>query len=432
MEVDSPITSPFFQKMQNNKALSLACIFSPLLLLFIHPVQSFGQLKEESCTKLKNFGEFYENQDSSGLQSAKLFLSYQHQLASINGKDASGKEFGDEFEEFRRFWMGFSGKFSDYFKFKIVSQLSNDRHNYPESTGGSYRQWGHETFRAANITFNADQFWNIEGVDAMEIGYGRRTGRMADEWQRSSTLINCLERSSFSNKLWLYDKEKGNPLAAWIKWKTGKHTFDTAIFSGTYDDYMGDWSDSKVYYASWLGNFSESSSYELHEYWLSYYKQDGEINQDRLAGGNDWAVSFVNRLGNGPWSLHSTLAFGDNGDQANLNREGSFSGLVLMPMYWLQENKLKLVVRCLYQDADKSQGLKLNSRYVPLADTRDNSIDLNSGRGDQHRALYLGLNYYLCGENLKVISGIQYDDLSASGSTQYQGWTFGSSIRVWF
>jgi len=432
MEVDSPITSPFFQKMQNNKALAVASFFSPLFLLFIHPVQSFGQLKEESCTKLKKFGEFYENQDSSGLQSAKLFLSYQHQLASINGRDASGKKFGDEFEEFRRFWMGFSGKFSDYFKFKVVSQLSNDRHNYPENSGGSYRQWGHETFRAANITFNADQFWNIEGVDTMEIGYGRRTGRMADEWQRSSTLINCLERSSFSNKLWLYDKEKGNPLAAWIKWKTGKHTFDTAIFSGTYDDYVGEWSDSKVYYASWLGNFSESSSYELHEYWLSYYKQDGEINQDRLAGGNDWAVSFVNRLGNGPWSLHSTLAFGDNGEQSNLNREGSFGGLVLMPMYWLKENKLKLVVRYLYQEADQSQGLKLNSRYVPLADTRDNSIDLNSGRGDQHQALYLGLNYYLCGENLKVINGIQYDDLSASGSTQYQGWTFGSSIRIWF
>ena len=72
-----------------------------------------------------------------------------------------------------------------------------------------------------------------------------------------------------------------------------------------------------------------------------------------------------------------------------------------MPMYWLKENKLKLVVRYLYQEADQSQGLKLNSRYVPLADTRDNSIDLNSGRGDQHQALYLGLNYYLCGENLK-------------------------------
>ena len=30
MEVDSPITSPFFQKMQNNKALSVASLFSPL------------------------------------------------------------------------------------------------------------------------------------------------------------------------------------------------------------------------------------------------------------------------------------------------------------------------------------------------------------------------------------------------------------------
>ena len=61
---------------------------------------------------------------------------------------------------------------------------------------------------------------------------------MADEWQRSSTVINCLERSSFANKLWLYDKEKGNPLAAWIKWSSGNHTFDTAVFSGTYDDYL--------------------------------------------------------------------------------------------------------------------------------------------------------------------------------------------------
>lgn len=432
MEVDSIITSPFFLLMQNNKALSIVKLLSLLLILFIQPLQSFGQLNEESCTKLKSFGKFYENPDSSGLQSAKLFLSYQHQVASINGKDASGKKFEDEFEEFRRFWMGFSGNFSDYCKFKVVSQLSNDRNNYPDSSGGSYRQWGHETFRAANITFNAGKFWDFEEVDAMEIGYGRRTGRMADEWQRSSTLINCLERSSFSNKLWLYDKEKGNPLAAWIKWKTGNHTFDTAIFSGTYDDYIGGWSDSKVYYASWLGDFSEVSSYELHEYWLSYYKQDGGIEQDRLAGGNEWAVSFVNRLGNGPWSLHSTLAFGDNGDQVNLNREGSFGGLVLMPMYWLKENKLKLVVRYLFQEADESQGLKLNSRYVPLADTRDNSIDLNNGRGDQHQSFYLGLNYYLCGENLKLVSGIQHDDLSASGSTQYRGWTIGSSIRVWF
>ena len=314
----------------------------------------------------------------------------------------------------------------------MVSQLSNDRHNHPDSKGGSYRQWGHETFRAANITFNADKFWDFESIDAMEIGYGRRTGRMADEWQRSSTLINCLERSSFSNKLWLYDRENANPMAAWVKWKAGRNTFDTAIFSGTYDDYIGGWTDSKVFYASWLGNFSDSSSYEVQEYWLSYYKQKGSLTDDRLAGGNDWAFSLVNRVGDGPWLLHSTLAFGNNGDQTTAKREGDFGGVVLMPMYWLMQNKLKLVGRYLYQQSSNSEGLKLNSRYIPLADSRDSSIDLNSGRGDEHQAFYLGLNYYFCGENLKLINGLQYDDLSSAGTNLYKGWTVGSSFRIWF
>ena len=401
-------------------------------LFFIISHFSYAQLEEGNCEKLKNFGKFYENPEGDILQSAKLFLSYQHQVGAIDGTDNSGKDFKDDFEEVRRFWMGLSGKFGTYWKFKVVSQLSNDRHNYPDSQGGSYRQWGHETFRSANITFDADSFWDIKSVDSMEIGYGRRSGRMADEWQRSSTSINCLERSSFANKLWLYDKEKGNPMAAWIKWKTGKHSFDTAVFSGTYDDYIGGWSDSKVYYASWLGDYSEMSSYELHEYWLSFYKQDGGIDQDRLAGGNEWALSFVNRLGGESWALHSTLAFGDNGTQSKIERAGSFGGGVLMPMYWIKKDKLKLVARYLYQQSNQVEGLKLNSRYGPLADTRDTSIDLNNGRGDKHHGLYLGLNYYLCGENLKLVSGIQHDDLSSNGSTQYRGWSIGSSFRIWF
>ena len=387
-----------------------------------------AQLSEEVCDNLINFGKFYNNPDASTLQSAKLFLSYQHQIGHIDGTDQTGKEFDDSFEEFRRVWVGLSGKFGNFWKFKVVSQISNDRNEYP----GDYRQWGHETFRAANITFDADKFWEIESLDSLEFGYGRRTGRMADEWQRSSTMINCLERSSFSNKLWLYDKEKGNPLAAWVKWTAGKHTFDTALFSGTYDDYIGGWSDSKIFYVSWLGDYSEGSSYELLEYWVSYYKQEGSITEDRLAGGSDWALSLVNRMGNGPWALHSTLAWGNNGDQTSPNREGEFGGIVLMPMYWLNQNKLKVVGRYLYQKADCTKGLKLNSRYAPLADTRDQTIDLNSGRGDKHQAFYLGLNYYLCGENLKLVNGLQHDELESSGSTQFRGWTVGSSIRLWF
>ena len=405
------------------------------LILFLSAVflhfSSFNlsaQLSDEFCQSLKDFGKFYTNQDSPTLQSAKLFLSYQHQIGHIDGTDNSGQALDDSFEEFRRVWVGISGKVASYWKFKVVSQVSNDRNAYP----GDYRQWGHETFRAANITFDADLFWKIDGLESLEIGYGRRTGRMADEWQRSSTMIHCLERSSFSNKLWLYDKEKGNPLATWIKWTAGKHTFDAAVFSGTYDDYLGGWEDSKVFYGSWLGDYSQGSSFDSLEYWISYYQQEGLISEDRLAGGNEWALSLVNRIENGPWAFHSTLAWGDNGDQSNLNREGSFGGVVLMPMYWLKDEKIKVVSRYLYQKSNLSKGLKLNSRYAPLADTRDSSIDLNSGRGDEHQGIYLGLNYYLCGENLKLVSGIQHDELKSMGDTQFRGWTLGTSLRLWF
>lgn len=402
--------------------------------IFLATGINLAQTDSTFCDKLKSFGHFYDSPDSKGLQSAKFFLSYQHQVGHIDGEDKEGISFDDDFEEFRRVWMGLSGKFGTYWKFKVVSQLSNDRNAYPDD----YRQWGHETFRAANITLDADKLWEFEGVDSMEIGYGRRTGRMADEWQRSSTKINCLERSSFSNKLWLYDKEKGNPLAAWIKWSADNHTFDTALFSGTYNDYIGGWKDSRVYYVSWLGDYSQGSSYELLEYWLSYYKQDGSSGDDHLAGGNDWALSFVNRTGNSPWALHSTFAIGSNGElkkdgsAKSIEQQGDFFGVVLMPMYWLKEDKFKLVSRYLYQKSDQHEGIKLNSRYVPLADTRNPVIDLNQGRGDEHHALYFGLNYYQCGENLKLVSGIQYDELKSNAAQLYKGWTIGSGFRVWF
>ena len=61
--------------------------------------------------------------------------------------------------------MGLNGKFGTYWKFKVVSQLSNDRNAFPND----YRQWGHETFRAANLIFNADQFWNFEQVDSLKL-----------------------------------------------------------------------------------------------------------------------------------------------------------------------------------------------------------------------------------------------------------------------
>ena len=101
-------------------------------------------------------------------------------------------------------------------------------------------------------------------------------------------------------------------------------------------------------------------------------------------------------------------------------------------MYWLQEDRLKLVLRYQYEGSDEKKGVGLNSRYARVAEDRDSNIKINSGRGDNHHSAYAGLNYYFCGENLKLISGIQYDDLSSAGARVYEGWTLGTSLRIWF
>jgi hypothetical protein len=74
--------------------------------LLFSQVSGLAQLSDEFCKDLKNFGEFYENPDSSGLQQAELFLSYQHQIGHIDGTDQTGQAFDDSFEEFRAFLDG--------------------------------------------------------------------------------------------------------------------------------------------------------------------------------------------------------------------------------------------------------------------------------------------------------------------------------------
>ena len=101
-----------------------------------------------------------------------------------------------------------------------------------------------------------------------------------------------------------------------------------------------------------------------------------------------------------------------------------------MPMYWFVEEEQKLVFRYQYQSSEKAQGIQMNNRYARMAAAEDTQININSSRGDEHHSLYLGYNYYLYGENLKLVSGIQWDELSSEGNVCFRGWTVGAGIRL--
>jgi hypothetical protein len=44
----------------------------------------------------------------------------------------------------------------------------------------------------------------------------------------------------------------------------------------------------------------------------------------------------------------------------------------------------------------------------------------------------LGINYCFCGDNLKLVSGIEYDDIKSNGRNVFRGWTASSALRMYF
>jgi len=397
-----------------------------LLLLSADVLLADARLFSDYCEYLSGRSVLHQNPECKTIQKIDLYLAYMHQFGSVAGKDLQGEKVEKSAEEIRRFWVGAQGDFLNVFSFKAVSQISSDRHNFPAGK----REFGHETFRSANVTFRAHDAFNLSDFDTLTLGYGRRSGRMADEWQRSATHINALERSAFSNKIWLSDAQKGNPLAVWGKSRIGQSTIDLALFSGTYSDWIGGWEDSLTYFVSYERDFSQATGLDTTDLWFSAYYQDSESEEDKLAKGIEHAFAFVSRWANGPWALHTTLGIGDNGSQSNSEQAGGFWGAVIMPMYWFVEEEQKLVFRYQYQSSEKAQGIQMNNRYARMAAAEDTQININSSRGDEHHSLYLGYNYYLYGENLKLVSGIQWDELSSEGNVCFRGWTVGAGIRI--
>lgn len=106
--------------------------------------------------------------------------------------------------------------------------------------------------------------------------------------------------------------------------------------------------------------------------------------------------------------------------------QGDVWGVILTPTYFLFDDKLQIVLRYQYAHGENN-GLKLQSRYEALAP----DIQDTKGKGNDYNALYLGLNYYIHRHNLKLMTGVEFSDMSG-GPKGYSGWTYLTGLRLAF
>ncbi len=360
------------------------------------PLQNAHQSNSgDFCSSLKSIGQLYKNNDNAIIQSVKVFGRLQAQAAYIDGTDINNNDFDGDFDEIRRFRAGLEIKAFNGLKIKGNVNLASDGR-----PGGGDLDWGYQSFDQFKVSYAVK---NTAGFDSLGFSYGRHKLALGQEQHTSSKKIKTVERSAIANKL-----TSTRPTGISVDAMRGGVSTTLGFFSLDEDDFLGKWDAGSAIYASTQfealnGDITLDLMYNLDQ------------DDNPIGLGYKWATSAAWEGNIGSWDLAVNAIIGDNGDQSNADREGSFYGLVVMPSKYIIEDKLEFVARYAFQGSSEDEGIRVNSRYLRRDISSDGSVDadINSGRGDSHHSIYAGLNYYFCGDNSKVMTGIEYDTLSA-------------------
>ncbi|MGB1129052.1 MAG: porin, partial [Haloferula sp.] len=379
-------------------------------------------------------GTLYKNSDNPWFQEFQVFGRFQWQAAYLSAEDVNGYNFSDTYTEVRRFRLGAKAKFLKYFTVKAnVNMVDDASNNLAPWPGGRKLGWGYEEFDEALVSFDIKKAFDLGFVDDLDITYGRHKFVLSHEARESSKKLLTVERSAIANKVYGSYRPTGVTLNGGKgKWDGTLGLFSTDALTrraGGNIEFLGGWNDGLAYYASLA--YAPCDEWEFR--WdFVYNDADQNQNEDSLFR-YSWATSLSADYDAGEWGVIVNAIYGDNGDSANgirrPERQGDFWGLVVMPYYWIVEDKLQGVVRYQYAGSEEDRGIRINSRYGRRDHGLGVAAETYSGRGNEHHSIYAGLNYLICGHNLKVQAGLEYEWLNVPGAGLEGDY---SALTSWF
>jgi hypothetical protein len=390
------------------------------------PTPETGRWAGNWCQPLKNSLGMKAAGKEPWLWDMKMFGRLQYQYAYVDGQDRSGRDFNYDTSEVRRFYLGGQARFLKSFQVVGRAVFENDC-----SPLGGEREWGYEELWDLGVKADVKKMFGIAGVDALTVGYGKKQLNVSDEWHTSSNCIKTVERSSIANYVWPRTSGWSNPTGAWVDVRRGAWEGAVGVFSTDHSKEFSEWDDGLLYYGEVVRSIDSSSWWIPERVNLAGFWQDADTGDEKLAGGIEWAASLAGGWKAGPWDIRGNVIVGDNGDQS-ADRDGVFWGVTVMPSIEIVPEKLDFVTRYQYQGAEETEGIRMWSRYARRAEAMDPGIDINGGRGDAHHNFYAGLIYHVCGNNLKLMAGVEYDDISSGGEDVYEGWTGSLAVRSYF
>jgi hypothetical protein len=309
------------------------------------------------------------------------------------------------FHEFqhRRFRLGFEIEMANDLNFVVAANIAD--------LSGLTREAFIDDFQ---------EFYLIwEPSDEFFIAVGKQKHPFSREDIESSNKIKTIERSAVVNEV-----GGGRPWSAVVGFATGD--YDHAIGGWLYGGHLDapSWVDFNSH-----GGLSYNLSREISEtttlyFDYAYTANDGGNSPSEGPAAQDFglayehAVAFGAAYENGRFELMSDLVGG-------FNREGSGTlpvgndtwGFYIVPSYDITD-KLEAVFRYAYLDSGREQ-------RPQRSDVRQNV--------ENYHTFYLGFQYFLCGESLKLMGGYEIATGEAFGtSTSIDTGTWMVGVRSYF
>ena len=334
----------------------------------------------------------YKNDANPFIQEFKLRGRYQGQYHWLDSEQGDSHDWED-----RRSRFGFDARFFDKkFELRLDAQSTDGFDPFYGGLVDAYLKWK-----------PAPSFSLTVGKQKPRLGYY--------DWLQSTNTQPTFERSQVFNQLRV-DRATGAVGEGTI----GRFTYEFGAYSNDADREFGQF-DGGASFGGGVGwNFKETLGVEradLRVHWLhsDHDEEDTVLNRyDDLFSATFWIeqrrAGFV------------AEAFAGTGTGADV------VGFHLQPTYDLVPDRLQLVGRYSFAHGDGADSVTAQGRYERTAPALT-----GGGRGETYHAGYLGLQFFLHGDNLKLMTGVEYARLHGGGNGgDFDGWTVFSGVRVSF
>jgi phosphate-selective porin OprO/OprP len=369
-----------------------------------------GKLEGETpIERLASLPILYKNAGNPAIQELAIVGQLQTQYAY--GSDASG-EFGTmDFPdastwgniEVRRFRLGLKGRLFEKLTFLNLTDLN------PDFSPRFYKR-------------TPETYFTYSQSDGFNLSAGKTELKFNREQEYSSRDFLPFERSALGNMFY-----GGELTGAWVCGKgiAGGWLYYLGCYSNDRQDEWPDFNGGAMILTKVGFNYTSKTHLDLAEVkvQLLHNTEPGYADSPSCLASPSYSdcISISNQIADGRFGLTAEFLWGDGA-----NGRPDVSGFSVMPTYSFSD-KLQWISTLEVAASSEENGVFLPIRYEAL------SPGAGDKSGDTYFAGYTGLNYYIHGHNLKLMSGVKYSYLDGgAGGGDFDGWTWLAGVRMAF